>query len=615
MCGLVGFLPGSSALNKDQTITAMMDTIIHRGPDHGSFHSSEKAVLGFRRLKIVDMSDEANQPMYNEDKSCVLVFNGEIYNHEALREQLIALGHTFISNTDSEVIIHLYEEHGINLVQHLRGMFAFAIWDTRANSLFMARDFFGIKPLYYTHNTKDGSFIFGSEIKSFLKHPAFNKEFNKAALRPYLTFQYSALDETFFSGVYKLRPGHYLLVENGKVTIDSYWRPVFNEQPNSLENYATIIRETMKESVETHRHKDAKVGSFLSGGIDSSYIVALVKPDATFSVGFAGYGSTFDETTHAQNLSQILGIPNHTKLIDASDCFGMLPTMQYHMDEPHSNPSAVPLYFLAEMASKHVTVLFTGEGADELFGGYPWYRSTHVLSGYDRIPLGLRRTIAKVSAKLPRNRATEFLMRGGLTTEERFIGQAKVFEEQEALAVLKDDYKCGPSVASITKEVYNRVPDKDPVTKMQYLDLHQWMPKDILLKADKMTAAHSIEVRIPFLDTKVWSVASKIPPHLRVNKQTTKVALRKAALASLPEEWAKRPKVGFPVPIRHWLREEKYYLMVKEMFESQVAKQFFHTSELLKYLDDHYAGRKYSTRYIWTVYVFLVWYNEYFVKR
>lgn len=615
MCGLVGFTNKAAGLNAEATIEAMMDTIIHRGPDHGSFHSDDGVTLGFRRLKIVDLSDEANQPMYNEDRSCVLVFNGEIYNHKELRQELLSRGHRFVSNTDSEVIIHLYEEYGIDLLQRLRGMFAFAVWDSKAKSLLIARDFFGIKPLYYTQHTTDNSLIFGSEIKAFLKHPAFNKELNRQALKPYLTFQYSALDETFFKGVYKLKPGHYILYKNGQMKVESYWSPSFNEKSNSLEYYAQKIRETMQESVEAHRHEDAKVGSFLSGGIDSSYIVALVKPHATFSVGFEGYGSTFDETTHAQNLSQILGIPNYTKHINASDCFDMLPTMQYHMDEPHSNPSSVPLYFLAEMASKHVTVLFTGEGADELFGGYPWYRSTHTLSGYDRLPLSLRRALAQMCKKLPKNRVTDFITRGGLTTEERFIGQAKIFEEQDALRLLKDKYKQGPDVRSITQEIYDRVQNKNDVTKMQYLDLHQWMPKDILLKADKMTAAHSIEVRIPFLDTKVWSLASQIPPELRVNKTNTKLALRAAALATLPEEWAKRPKVGFPVPLRHWLREEKYYRMVKEMFESSIAQEFFHTEQLVKYLDDHYAGIHYNTRCIWTAYVFLVWYNEFFVKR
>lgn len=611
MCGFVGFA-FSEQSNREQIIKDMMDTIIHRGPDSGGIHSDESVTLGFRRLMIIDLSEEASQPMYNEDKSCVLTFNGEIYNYQELREDLIEKGHIFKSHSDSEVVLHGYEEYGVDILQKVRGMFAFAIWDTKQETMFMARDFFGIKPLYYTENTTDGSLIFGSEIKSFLKNPAFNKELNKDALKPYLTFQYSVMDETFFKGVYKLKPGHYMIYKKGQMEINRYWGVKYDEKPNSLEYYIEEIKQTLEESVRYHKISDVKVGSFLSGGIDSSYITALLKPNNTFSVGFQDHEGIFNETNLAKDLSDILKIENHKVLINADDCFEMLPTIQYHMDEPQSNLSSVPLYFLAELARKHVTVVLSGEGADEIFGGYTWYQKSGKQETYEKIPFALRRALSNVSSKLPQNKVTNFLVKGGQTIEEKFIGQAKVFEEADAEKVLKDDYKKAPSVASITKKVYDQVQGKDDLTKMQYLDLNLWLPGDILLKADKMSMAHSIELRVPFLDKEVMALAGQIPGNLRVNEIDTKYALRAASKEVLPDEWANRTKVGFPVPIRYWLREEKYYNLVKEMFQSDLAEEFFNTDELVKYLDEHYEGKQNYARYIWTVYVFLVWYKKFF---
>lgn len=614
MCGFVGFTDTTLLIDKVKVINEMMDTIVHRGPDKAGVFTDDSTTFGFRRLKIIDLSDEAGQPMYNEDKSCVLVFNGEIYNYQELRVTLKENGHIFKSNTDSEVVIHAYEEYGVDLLNKLRGMFAFAIWDTKNETMFLARDFFGIKPLYYTQNTSDNSFIFGSEIKSFLKHPSFIKELNKDALKPYLTFQYSVLDETFFKGVYKLKPAHYMIYKNGEIKINRYWDPMYNEKKDTLTYYVDKIKQSMEESVKYHKISDVKVGSFLSGGIDSSYITALLKPNNTFTVGFEDFKTTFNETDLAKDLSDILGIENHKKLISAEESFELLPTIQYHMDEPQSNPSSVPLYFLAELASKYVTVTLSGEGADEIFGGYAWYETSSKMISYQKVPYFIRRPISLLSKVLPKNKMTTFLLKGGQKVEEKFIGQAIVFEESEALRILKDDYKNGPSVQSITKKVYERAKGKDDLTKMQYLDLNLWMPGDILLKADKMSMAHSIELRVPFLDKEVMSLAAQIPSDLRVNSINSKYALRTAAKEVLPDAWANRSKVGFPVPIRHWLREEKYYTMVKEMFQSDISKEFFNTEMILKYLDDHYTEKNNHARYIWTVYVFLVWYKKFFIE-
>lgn len=612
MCGFVGFMGGTLGDARRETIQVMSDTIAHRGPDsEGHYHDDEFSV-GFRRLSIIDLSEEASQPMHNEDGTITLVFNGEIYNFEALRATLLEKGHVFHSHTDSEVLIHGYEQYGTDILKHLRGMFAFAIWDAPKKRLFIARDFFGIKPLYYTRNTEDGAFLFGSEIKSFLKYPGFNKAVNPDALRAYLMLQYSGGDETFFKGVYKLRPAHYLLLENGETSIVPYWHNTYSIKEGSLKHSIDQINDVMRESVAYHKISDVKVGAFLSGGIDSSYVTALMGPNETFSVGFSDYEDMFDETKHAQALSEILGMQNHRKMISAQECFDKLPTIQYHMDEPQSNPSSVPLYFLAQLARKHVTVVLSGEGADEIFGGYVWYEDSKAADFYEKLPRTLRKTFRKAAEALPQNRATRFFIRGGMPVEERFVGQARVFEDAEALQVLKPDYRKGPSAFDLTAPIYKSVKGEDDLTKMQYLDLHLWLPGDILLKADKMSMAHSLELRVPFLDKEVMKVASALPKKHRVEGKETKKALRAAALSVLPEEWAKRPKVGFPVPIRHWMREEKYYKLIKERFESTAAAQFFEVPKLLEYLDGHYSGKGNYARQIWTVYVFLTWYGVFF---
>jgi len=616
MCGFIGYVNGTNIIDHHQTIENMMNTIIHRGPDSGGIHTDDKVTLGFRRLSIIDLSDVANQPLYSNDGSIVLVFNGEIYNFQELREDLIAKGHQFKTKSDSEVLIYGYIEYGEEFVKQLRGMFAFCIWDKNKDHLFIARDGFGIKPLYFTNHTTDNTIIFGSEIKSFLPHPSFIKELNKDALRPYLTFQYSSMDETFFKGVYKLPPANYMIIKDGKITkMERYWDKKFHEKENTLDHYVKEIQDTMKESVAVHQISDVKVGAFLSGGVDSSYVTSLMRPNKTFSVGFKDYESMFNETTHSKDLCDILGIENESKYITAEECFEALPTIQYHMDEPQSNPSSVPLYFLCELASKDVTVVLSGEGADEIFGGYEWYQPSKKMETYEKIPLGLRKAVRGIAEKLPKNKVSNFLIKGGQTVEERFIGEAVVWDEEDAYNVLKPEYRNGPTVQSITKRIYKEVPGHDDVSKMQYLDLNLWMPGDILLKADRMSMAHSLELRVPFLDKEVMELAKNIPSKYRVNEIDTKYALRQAANKELPEEWAKRKKLGFPVPIRHWFKEEKYYKLVKEMFTADFTHEFFDVDQLVGYLDEHYTGKANRARYIWTVYVFLVWYKRFFIDE
>ncbi|MEG0911646.1 MAG: asparagine synthase (glutamine-hydrolyzing) [Ruthenibacterium sp.] len=611
MCGFVGF---SGKIDSQKTVLdTMLERIVHRGPDMGGTYCTDDIALGFRRLSILDLSDAGAQPMMNEDKSVVVVFNGEIYNFMDLRKDLESRGHTFHCGADTEVLIHGYEEYGTDLIQMLRGMYAFVIWDAKAKRMFGARDIFGIKPFYYYPIPNGEGLLFGSEIKSFLDHPKFVKAVNENALRPYLTLQYSATDETFFKGVYKLPAAHYFTYENGKMTVKRYWDCKFKPQDKPFDTCVDKLDDVVNESVKAHRIADVKVGSFLSGGVDSSYITASLMPDHTFSVGFDYH--KFNETNYAEELSEKLGIENHKKLIGAEECFDAFPDIQYHMDEPQSNPSSVPLYFLAKMAREQVTVVLSGEGADEIFAGYEWYADTPSMEKFKKLPLSLRHGLADVAKKLPYFKGKNFLLKCSERPEDSFVGQAMVFPDAEAVNVLQPAYRCGKSAKALTAPIYARVKDEDEVTKKQYLDMNLWLPGDILLKADKMCMAHSLELRVPFLDKKVMEFAETMPVDYRIKGTDTKIVLRAAANKTLPDAWANRPKKGFPVPIRFWLREDKYYNLVKSYFTSDYAALFFRPDAILRLLDDHYQQKADNQRKIWTIFTFLTWYKRFFVDE
>lgn len=615
MCGFIGFF--DTREKKEVIVERMMDRVIHRGPDMGGKYIDAHCGLGFRRLSILDLSEAGAQPLYSEDGNKILVFNGEIYNYTEIREDLMAKGYKFKSNTDSEVLIHGYDEYGEALVNKLRGMFAFCIWDKVEQKVFAARDNFGIKPFYFYEYEYNGqkALMIASEIKAFLDHPSFEKEVNKKALKPYLTFQYSAQpDETFFKGVKRLKPGHYFTYQNGEMNIQKYWEVNFNDQHKTLEENIADIRAVIDDSVKMHKQSDVPVGSFLSGGVDSSYITERLMPDKTFSIGFAE--DTFDETTHAEDLSNILNIENIKRTIDADDCLGMLPTIQYHMDEPQSNPSTMPLYFLSKLVKDNdVTVVLSGEGADEIFGGYEWYGLDEGQKKLKKLPNFILKPAASLAKHLPNFRGKTTLLRAGRPVEETFIGQALVFEEDEAKDILNSDYQQSRSVKDITDKVYSLVQGKDDVTKKQFLDIKLFMAGDILQKADKMSMAHSLELRVPFLDKEVMKVGEQIGSEQKITNGTTKYVLRKAAEKSLPEEWFKRKKKGFPVPIKLWFQEEKYYQFVKEYFQADYVDQFFDREKINQLLDDHYQGVVNNARKIYTVLVFLVWYKRYFIDE
>ncbi len=605
MCGICGFT--GRLATSDEILENMKNKIIHRGPDSGGSYIDEGMSMGFRRLSIIDL-EGGHQPIYNETRDMVITFNGEIYNYQEIREDLIAKGHVMGSNADTEVLLHGYEEYGEALLPMLRGMFTFVIWDAKNQTLFGARDFFGIKPFYYA--LQDGQMIYGSEIKSILEYPNFKREVNPEALENYLTFQYSVLPETFFKGVFRLMPAHCFTFKSGELKIKRYWEPKFeNDENKALDEFIEEIDVAMQDSVKKHKISDVEVGSFLSSGVDSSYVAASFHGDKTFTVGF-DY-EKYNEIDYAKALSQKIGIENHSKLITTEEYWDTLGKVQYHMDEPLADPSAIALYFVSQTAAKYVKVALSGEGADEFFGGYNIYREPHDLLPLTRLPRFIRRSLGAVAKRLPKMKGKNYLIRGSKDLQERFIGNAFMLSEEERTRILKKPTG-NYHHTRLTKPFYDKVKDQDDVTKMQYIDIHFWLIGDILLKADKMSMAHSLEVRVPFLDRMVFDVARTLPTKYKVNKENTKYAMRQAAHRYLPDMVAEKKKLGFPVPIRIWLKEDKYYNVVKEAFTSKAAQEFFKTNEIVKYLEEHRAGKADNSRKIWTIYMFLVWHKQYF---
>jgi len=617
MCGFVGFMNTPEVLEPGPVIRAMADRIIHRGPDDAHYYDGKDISLGFRRLSIIDL-EGGRQPILNEDGSKVLVFNGEIYNYQSLREDLLKRGHTFTTKSDSETILHGYEEYGPEILQKLRGMFAFVIWDQHKKQLFGARDIFGIKPFYYYK--KGSQFMFGSEIKSFLSHPCFEKELDEALIPEYLSYEYIPDERTIFKNVWKLPGAHCFTYKNGELKVERYYRIQYNiEEDKPLEYWEDAITKEFSESVAMHQISDVEVGCFLSSGVDSSYVVKEIskgtKKVKTFSVGFEE--EKYSELPYAQDFSKVVGVPNISNKVSADDFFDAMPEIQYFMDEPLPNPSEIPLYFLAQNARKYVKVVLSGEGADELFGGYPMYLQGGHFRDYTRkVPRPVRKMAGAVAKRLPEFKGKHFLVRGSMEPWQRFMRANYVFQSGERQKFLKRPITSGLP-EEYSKRYFEEVPGLDEPTQLQYVDMHTWMIYDILLKADRMSMANSLELRVPFLDKKMLELSTRIPTRFRADSatETTKKALRSAAIKQLPERTANKKKLGFPVPLSDWLRQDKYYNKVKEAFQGDIAEKFFVTKELVKLLDDHKAGKALNMQKIWSFYTFIVWYDQFFVKN
>lgn len=602
MCGIAGFIAGHGAANA-AALAPMLARIAHRGPDGQGTFVEGPAALGHCRLAIIDLEGGA-QPLYSEDKNLVVVFNGEIYNYRALTAELTALGHTFATRTDTEVLLHGWEQWGRELLPRLRGMFAFALWDRRAGVLFCARDMFGIKPLYYCR-CADGTLLFASEIKAFLDHPSFAKRLNTAQLPLYLSCQYSPGRDTFFAGVQKLLPGHFLEFSDGIVRTTRWVQPAF--LPGDAPVSPAEIEEVLRGSAAAHKVADVEVAGFLSGGVDSAYLTALARPARTYTISYAE--PKYDESFPARALARSLGVRNRVRRISPGEFWDAVPAVQYHMDEPLADAAAVALYFLNREAAKDVKVVLSGEGADELFGGYPLYRQAVWAERWQKMPRAVRRALA---ALLP---GCGLLHRGALPRWQRSARANYVFETtQERDKYLKRDY-CAPTPAQRCKPYFDAVRGLDEPTAVQWVDWQTWLPRDILRKADRMSMAHSLELRVPFLDRQVLAAAQALPRRYRCTGRHGKIALRAAAARRLPPQLADAPKRGFPVPLADWLRQEKYYALVKAKLTGPEAERFFDTGALCALLDAHRAGKTNAMTKLWAFYCFIEWYEVYFTGK
>ncbi|WP_181349492.1 asparagine synthase (glutamine-hydrolyzing) [Thalassobacillus sp. CUG 92003] len=615
MCGFIGVLrnqPGQPSEEEQSTFQQQCNVLRHRGPDDEGYFHDEYVSFGFRRLSIIDI-DSGQQPLSYEDERYWMVFNGEIYNYVELREQLLKAGAEFETESDTEVIAALFHFEREQAFKELRGMFSILIWDKELQTMYGARDPFGIKPLFYTEK-QEGTY-FASEKKSItLAHE--NEIVNTEALQHYLSFQFVPEPLTLTDDIYKAEPGHYFVKKAGEpIQFFRYFHATF--QPKLMDRQAWVkqIQDVMYDSVNKHMRSDVPVGSFLSGGIDSSIIVAMARefnPNIkTFSVGFEREG--YSEVDVAKETARQLNVDNISYTITAEEYMKKLPKIMYHMDDPLADPACVPLYFVAREARKHVTVVLSGEGSDELFGGYNIYREPESLKMFDHIPQKFHKGLAKVAEVLPEGvRGKSFLERGTTPLRERYIGNAKMFEEDEKRQILQDFHESS-HYQSLTEGLYENAEGYDAVNQMQYIDIHTWMRGDILLKADKMTMAHSLELRVPFLDKEVFNVAREIPKDMKIADGTTKRILRQASRGVVPDHVLDRKKLGFPVPIRHWLKNEMNE-WAKHLIRESETGYLIKKDYILNLLDDHCKGKADYSRKIWTVLMFMLW-HQIFIER
>lgn len=607
MCGFISVIDKTGGRPK-LDINAVSETFKHRGPDDFDSLYVGPAALGFRRLKIIDLSSRGRQPMFNEDGTLALVFNGEIYNYLPLRDELLRKGHVFRSESDSEVVLHLYEEEGETCVKRLRGMFAFCIYDGKRERLYGARDRFGIKPLFYTETQE--MFALASEAKAFLSLPSFEARVNVGAIPHYVTFQYVPEPETMFANVYKIPPAHTFVWEQGKLTLTRYWQAAFNPQDRPFEEFVEGTQNVMREAVRLHTQADVPWGAFLSGGIDSTVIVGLLReigPVSTFSVGYEEEG--YSELTDAADTARFLGTDHEEYVIGPQEYWRNLPGLVWHFDDPVADPAGIALYYVARMARKKITVTLSGEGADEVFGGYGIYKEPLDLRPVSRLPRPLVSAAHKLwPGFLP---GKNYLRRASTPLAKRYFGNALIFSEEEKTKLLKQRNYL--PATSITAPLFAQAKDYDDVTKMQYIDLHTWMVGDILVKADKMTMANSLELRVPFLDHHVFEFAATIPLQYKIKGGLTKYVLRQAFTDVVPPAAVRRPKRGFPVPTRVWLRGP-LAKEVADLVNDPALSPYFNRAYIRTLLADHRDGMADNSRKIWTLVIFTLWMQQFCQK-
>lgn len=613
MCGINGVYYFNQRAFDPASLREMCKQMIHRGPDDDGFFMGRGVGLSFRRLAIIDL-EGAHQPIANEDGSIQMICNGEIYNYRSLRKELLQKGHRFRTAGDTETIIHLYEEYGKDCVHHLRGMFAFILWDSRTETFFAARDHFGIKPFYYTFDKE--KLICSSELKSLLVTGHIAPRLDLQSLVYYLTFQYVPDPRTMLEGVCKLPPAHRLTAQNGSVQVERYWLPEFKPLEQPIDKIRREIREVLRDSVRLHMQSDVPVGCFLSSGIDSTAIAALMRelqPIKTFSVGFEGN----NECEISRLTAAELQTEHYEQLISEEEYFNVLDDCIWFQDDPVADPSAIALYLVAKMAAEHVKVVLSGEGADELFGGYRIYQEPLALSPLKWMPKPFKESLHKIVSKMPGFQGKNYLLRATTPLEDRFVGNAKLFTD-DLYEVLNEKNLLNRSELSSAfkwaRKYYDQVQHLNDISKMQFIDINLWMPGNILAKADKMTMAHSLELRVPFLDKEVFAIAASIPVRYLVDRTTTKRALREAMQDLVPSHVINRPKLGFPVPLRDWLRGKRGDTCLALILSSGIC-QFINREYITWLVKQHQSGTADYARKIWNIFVLAQWYNFFIEEK
>ena len=626
MCGLLGLLTsdGSAATHVD-AVREALPCMRHRGPDGTDTWNDKDVVFGFNRLSIIDL-EHSHQPLVwgpeDDPQRYTLTFNGEIYNYIELREELAAAGLPLHTTGDSETIVAGYHLWGEDVVEHLRGMFAFAVWDSRKRTMFLARDQFGIKPLFFA--TPPAGTAFASEKKCLLalaEDMGTDLSIDRRAVEHYVDLQYVPEPESLHTGIRRLESGCTATLTPGGVLVQRrYFRPQFKTTPVAHDSEQQVfdrIAKVLEDSVAKHMRADVTVGSFLSGGIDSTAIAALAKrhnPDLlTFTTGFEREG--YSEVDVAAESAEAIGVEHHVKIVSPEEYADAVPKIMWYLDDPVADPSLVPLYFVAAEARKHVKVVLSGEGADELFGGYTIYKEPLSLKPFEKMPSPLLKGLRKLSTVLPEGmKGKSLLERGTMPMEDRYYGNARSFNFEQMQRVIpwakrEWDHR------EVTRPIYAQSQDMDPVARMQHLDLFTWMRGDILVKADKINMANSLELRVPFLDKEVFRVAESLPYELKVSHGTTKYALRKALEQIVPAHVLHRRKLGFPVPMRHWLAGDELYGWAQDQINTSQTGDTFDKKAVLEMLKEHRDGVSDHSRRLWTVLAFMVWHGIFVEHR
>lgn len=630
MCGIFGYVSVDDQV-RPEILHRMGATLRHRGPDdQGEWINHTESVsigLGHNRLSIIDLSPAGHQPMCNEDGTIWLTCNGEIYNYHELRSELIAKGHTFKSGSDSETIVHLYEEAGVGCLERLRGMFAFALWDENRQSLFIARDRIGKKPMHYA--VYDKGIAFASEIKALLRHPKIAREIDFSALNKYLTFEYVPTPHTLFRSIKKLKPGHYFLYQNGNIEIKKYWDIPLEDYPTGFQTEAEYIeelRDILERAVRLRLISDVPVGLFLSGGIDSGLMAALASRNnrdiECFSIGFEE--KSFDESRYAKAVADALHLNLRLTTFSTHEMLNNLDQLKNCLDEPLADASLLPSFLLARVASKSLKVVISGDGGDELFAGYPTYQAHHLLTYYNSLPETLKTAIKRLAAWLPVShdnistdfKLKQFLRGAGVSSEVRFFLWMGSFTEGEKKELLTNDLRVTLRHDDTYEEVFGYLHEsglhKD-LERLLYLSMKLYLQDDILVKVDRASMANGLEVRCPLLDQEFVEFVCRLPMQYKLHGLKTKYLLKKAAAGLLPEHIINRKKKGFGIPISKWLSDELRGQMLDYLAEERIRRQgFFKYPYVKKLINDHLEKRNDNRKLLWTLFVFQLWYEKFF---